>query len=118
MIKVILFDLGEVVLTNDWHYECPEKFAAYSNYFGIIYDQMELGWNAALPLYELGKISEDEFWSIFLKNAQTNKMDIQIAKKLWREYFGSKPEMFEILKKLRSHYRLSVLSATGKEWLE
>ena len=117
MIKAILFDLGEVVLTNDWHYDCPEKFKAYSNHFGITYDQMEKGWKIAWPKYELGKISENKFWEIFLKIARARKIDIDKARLLWRKYFSSKPEMFPLLAKLKENYKLVVLSATGKEWL-
>ncbi|OGK44081.1 hypothetical protein A2957_01310 [Candidatus Roizmanbacteria bacterium RIFCSPLOWO2_01_FULL_38_11] len=118
MIKTILFDLGEVILTNDWHYDCPEKFAAYSEYFSITYDQMEKGWNEAWPLYELGKITEDTFWGKFLTTAGSNTIDIQKAKTLWRKYFSSKPEMFPILARLKKNYSLVVLSSTGKEWLD
>ena len=117
MIKAILFDLGEVVLTNDWHYDCPEKFSEYSKYFGITYDDMERGWNEAWPKYELGVISENKFWEIFLKIARARKIDIDKARLLWRKYFSSKPEMFPLLAKLKENYKLVVLSATGKEWL-
>ena len=117
MIKAILFDLGEVVLTNDWHYDCPEKFSEYSKYFGITYDDMERGWNEAWPKYELGVISENKFWEIFLKIARARNIDIDKAKLLWRKYFSSKPEMFPLLAKLKENYKLVVLSATGKEWL-
>lgn len=118
MIKTIFFDLGEVVLTNDWHYECPEKFRAFSEYFSITNDQMEDGWNTAWPLYELGKISENAFWEDFLRASGTTKIDTHKAKALWRKYFGSKPGMFELLHKLKTHYTLTVLSSTGKEWLD
>ena len=117
MIKTIFFDLGEVVLTNDWHYDCPEKFSEYSKYFGITYDDMERGWNEAWPKYELGVISENKFWEIFLKTARARNIDIDKAKLLWRKYFSSKPEMFPSLAKLKENYKLVVLSATGKEWL-
>lgn len=118
MIQVILFDLGEVVLTNDWHYECPEKFVAYSEYFGIIYDEMEEGWKSAWPDYELGKISEDVFWERFLTAAHAKKIDVEKAKVLWKEYFGSKEGMIDLLKKLKQkRYTLAVASSTGKEWL-
>ncbi len=110
--------MGEVVFTNDWHYDCPEKFAAYTKYFNITYDQMEKGWVVAWPLYELGKISEDKFWEIFLKNSGSKIIDISVAKKLWRKYFGKKPGMLALLTKLRKKYKLVVLSSTGKEWME
>jgi HAD superfamily hydrolase (TIGR01509 family) len=118
MIKVIFFDLGEVVFTNDWHYDCPEKFAAFSNYYGITYDQMEIGWKKAWPLYDVGDITENEFWSIFLENAGAKRTDIDEAKVLWKKYFAPKPGMFDLLSKLKKHYTLAVLSSTGKEWLE
>ena len=118
MIKAILFDLGEVILTNDWHYDCPEKFTAYSNYFGITYNQMEKGWKIAWPLYETGRVTENKFWEIFLRTAGASTIDINQAKKFWRKYFGSKPGIFPILKKLKEHYKLGILSSTGKEWLE
>ncbi len=117
MIKVILFDLGEVILTNDWHYDCPEKFAAYTDAFGITDDQMENGWKAAWPEYELGTISEDTFWEKFLKEAGAKEIDVEKAKALWKKYFGEKKEMFAVLAELKKKYILAVASSTGKEWL-
>lgn len=118
MIKRILFDLGEVVFTNDWHYECPEKFAEYTEYFGITYDQMEAGWVTCWPQYEIGKITEDEFWTLFLTNAGSKKIDIGHAKDLWKKYFGEKPGMLDLLEKLKDKHKLVVFSSTGKEWME
>lgn len=80
-ITTIIFDLGNVVLTNDWHYDCPEKFQAYSDHFGITYDDMEKGWNAFWPQFCIGKITEDKFWRGFLETAGTKKIDIEQAKK-------------------------------------
>lgn len=117
MTKVILFDLGEVVFTNDWHYDCPEKFAAYTQYFGISHDEMEKGWNAAWPQYELGAISEDAFWKKFLTEAGAKSMDIGKAKALWRKYFAEKPGMLALLAELKEKYTLAVASSTGEEWL-
>lgn len=117
MIKVILFDLGEVVLTNDWHYDCPQKFDAYSTYFGINYNQMEEGWKSAWLDYELGKISEHVFWERFLSAAHAKKNDVKKAMELWRTYFDSKPEVLSIVEKLKKHYSLAVASSTGNEWL-
>ncbi len=115
LITTLIFDLGEVIVTNDWHYDCPEKFAEYSKYFGINYDQMETGWKAAWPEYKIGKISEDEFWQIFLKTAGTKNLDVNQAKLLWRKYQKTKPGTLNLLKKLKK-YKLVALSNTGKEW--
>lgn len=117
MIKAILFDLGEVLFTNDWHYDSPEKFAAYTDAFGISYDEMEKGWQAAWPDYELGKISEDAFWEVFLEVAEADSINVEKAKELWRKYFAEKPGMFDLLKRLKT-YTLAIASSTGKEWLE
>lgn len=117
-ITTLIFDLGNVVLTNDWHYDCPEKFQAYSDYFSITYDDMERGWNAFWPQFCIGEITEDEFWSGFLKTAGAKKMDINQAKKLWRDYQKQIQNMLDLLGKLKEHYRLAALTTISKEWLD
>ena len=79
-IKAIIFDLGNVILTNDWHCDWPEKFKAFSGYFGITYDEMEKGWYAAYPDFKLCKISEEEFWKIFLRTAGAKKLMLNMPK--------------------------------------
>ena len=78
--KALIFDLGGVVLTSDWHYECPEKFQEYSNYFGIDYDKMEKGWKASWSDFLKGKTTEDEFWKSFLETAGGHNIDVEHAK--------------------------------------
>jgi len=117
-ITTLIFDLGNVVLTNDWHYNCPKKFQAYSDYFGITYDDMERGWNAFWPQFCTGKITEDEFWNGFLKTAGTKKIDIMQAKKLWREYQKPIENMLYLLGRLKQHYRLAALATISREWLD
>ena len=117
-IKTIIFDLGNVVLTNDWHYNCPEKFQEYSDHFDITQDDMERGWKAAWPEFSVGEISEEDFWKIFLENADAKNIDIEIAKNLWRKYQKPIENTFELLKKLKQHYRLAALTTISKEWLD
>ncbi len=117
-ITTLIFDLGNVVLTNDWHYDCHEKFQAYSDYFDITYDDMERGWNAFWPQFSMGKITEDEFWNGFLKTASAKKIDINHAKELWRKYQKPIRNMFDLLRKLKQHYRLAALSTISREWLD
>lgn len=113
----IIFDLGNVVLTNDWHYDCPEKFEAYASLFDITYDEMERGWNATWPLFRIGKISEEEFWDKFLRAAGAKVIDINKAKELWREYQQPIETMLGLLQKLKHFYHLSAITTISKEWL-
>lgn len=117
-ITTLIFDLGNVILTNDWHYYCPEKFQAYSEYFDITYDDMERGLNAFWPQFSTGKITEDEFWNGFLKTAGAKKIDIEQAKKLWKGYQKPIENMLDLLTTLKRHYRLAALSMISKEWLD
>lgn len=117
-VSTVIFDLGNVILTNDWHYDCPEKFQAYSDYFDITYDDMERGWNAFWPQFHIGTITEDEFWHGFLRTAGAKKIDIEHAKKLWREYQRPIENMFDLLQKLKQNYRLAALTTISREWLD
>ncbi len=117
-ITTLIFDLGNVVLTNDWHYDCPEKFQAYSDYFCITHEDMERGWDAFYPSYRMGLITEDEFWKGFLEVAGATKIDIEEAKKLWRKYQKPIENMLDLLRLLKQYYRLAALTTIGREWLD
>ena len=118
MIKVIIFDFGNVVLTNDWNYVDEMKDAEYADYFGVSIDALRAGWKANWPDFFIGKTSEDEFWKGFLDTAGSEKKDIEYAKFLWRKYQKPKDGMLELLRKLKQNYRLAGLPNIGKEWLD
>ena len=118
MISTIIFDLGNVVLSNDWHDGNVQKFAAYAQAFGTDYGAMEKGWQAAWPKFSIGQISEDEFWRIFLGESKARAMDLVKAKELWRRYQTSDPEMFALLSRLKARYKLGALTTISKEWLD
>ncbi|UCD04368.1 MAG: HAD family phosphatase [Candidatus Woesearchaeota archaeon] len=118
MIKIIIFDLGNVVLANDWHHQYVQIYEDFSNYFNISYDNMERAWYAFWPQFKLGKMTEEEFWERFLQKAGAKNIDINHAKKLWRKYQHSIENMLDLLKKLKEHYRLAALANAGKEWLD
>lgn len=115
----IIFDLGGVLLNNDWHDGNQEKFKVFEETFGVTYDAMERGWDAAWPDYQLGKISETEFWNTFLKVAGSQKGDISQAKQLWKRYVSENESMLSLLKELKSQgYLLAALTTISKEWLD
>lgn len=114
-----VFDLGNVVLTNDWHFDCSEKDRAFTSHFHISDNDMERGWKAAWDLYSRGEISEEIFWTRFLTAAGTSILDINKAKELYREYQFEIEHMLGLLSRLKqSGCRLASLTNIGKEWLE
>ncbi len=117
-IKCLIFDLGGVVLTNDWHYSCPEKDREILDYFGLAGKDTEKGWNAYWPIYRIGKITEDQFWEGFLSESGARKIDLSKIKEIYRKYQGPIETMPELVKKLGKNYRLAALTDCGKEWLE
>ena len=62
--KVIFFDFGNVILSNDdWFNVSEECFEEFALAFSLDQEQMEHGFITAWPDYRDGKISEDEFFS-------------------------------------------------------
>ena len=113
----IIFDLGNVILTNDWHYECPEKDKEFSDYFFISNDNMEKGWGKFWPDFKLGEITEEEFWRGFLEISGAKLIDIEKAKEIYRKYQLEIEGMPELVRKLKNDYTLVALTNIGKEWL-
>lgn len=117
-ITAIIFDLGNVVMTNDWHDGIPEKHEEFSKQFNVSYRNMEKGWEAAWPQLETGKITEDDFWRIFLQTAGAKKIDIKRAKALWRKYQKPLENMLGLIGRLKKEYRTAALANSGMEWLD
>ncbi len=118
--KIIIFDLGNVILTDDdvWYHGDSEQYDVYTASFSISPDDMKRGWNAAWPQFRIGQITEDEFWTIFLKTAGTRVIDIERAKELWRKCQKPIESMLDLLSKLKPHYELAALTNTSKEWFD
>lgn len=118
MIKALIFDFGNVVVTNDWNYTCPEKDKEFTSYFGVTMQDFKKGWDAAWPLMRVGDVSEDEFWSLFLTKSGVHNIDIPHAKKLWRKYQATLPGMIDLIIRLRNRYILVGCTDNGKEWVD
>jgi epoxide hydrolase-like predicted phosphatase len=116
MIKAIVFDLGGVVFTNDWHYNSPEKLDAFIRAFGVSEEDMERAWREHWPKLKLGHITEDEFWQRF-QMTTGGTVDISEAKRLWRKYQHPIEMMPELVVKLQN-YRLAAMTTISKEWLD
>ena len=117
-ITNIIFDLGNVVLTNDWHDGINEKIKEFSDYFHISRSGMEKGWNKAWPVLRTGEKTEEEFWRIFLQTAGAKSVDIKHAKMLWRKYQKPKENMLELIIKLKKNYKIAAIANSGREWTD
>ena len=116
VITTIIFDLGGVVLCNDWHDFNEKKFEEFYYTLGISYADFEKRWYRLWPLFELGKLSEEVFWKRFLGSFYSGKSDIAKAKKIWRKHQKADVEMIKLAKKLKKHYQLAALANSSKEW--
>lgn len=118
MIKALVFDFGNVVVTNDWNYTYPEKDREFTSYFGVTMQDFKKGWDAAWPLMRVGDVSEDEFWRLFLTKSGVQNIDVSHAKKLWRKYQSTLPGMIDLIIRLRNRYILVGCTDNGKEWVD
>lgn len=64
-IKVVFFDIGGVILSNGWGSQSRRKA---SENFGIDFDSMELLHKYMFHVYEMGKVSLDEYLDIVIFN--------------------------------------------------
>lgn len=118
MLKAIVFDLGNVVFTNDHPYHTPEEVKEFCDYFGVTMDRLDLAFWSTFPDYTLGKYSEEKFWEKFLHIARVENPDINQAENFWRKNQKENENMLSLLRRLKRKYRLGVLSTIPREWLE
>lgn len=64
-VKVLFLDVGGVLLSNGWGHESRE---AASKYFGLDYTEMDRLHNFIFNVYEIGRITLDEYLDIVVFN--------------------------------------------------
>jgi FMN phosphatase YigB (HAD superfamily) len=103
-IKVIFFDVGGVLLSNGWGHKSRQKAAKV---FGLNYDELDVLHNFIYNVYEIGRISLDDYLDTvvfnhprdFTKNEFKNFMFAQ-SKEL--------PELLQWLIKWKQGYSNSI----------
>lgn len=117
-ITHLVFDLGGVVLTNDWFFG-DHPFVGYmAKDFGVTPVDVEKAWWTMWEPYKVGKISEDQFWEGYFRHANAKNPDVSLAKALWRDQHHPIENMFDLLERVKPHYQLSALSTISREWLD
>lgn len=116
---VLIFDLGEVVLTNDWLIRSSTKDREFYGYYGITEENFMRARSKFISRLQTGKISEESYWRQVLKLAHADSTDPAKAAEIMRKYQKPKPGMLSLLAKLRRRgFRLAALTVSHREILE
>ena len=115
-IKVILFDLGNVILPFN-HYQIAERLSRFSpkkefqdpqKIFSYLFD-FEKG---AVNGYEVGKVSSIQFFKS-LKEYLHLTLSFKEFTPIWNEIFWENMEVSEIIRSLRGKKKLGLVSNTN-----
>ena len=68
-IKIIFFDIGGVLLSNGWGHESRQKAAVH---FGIDYTEMDVLHNFIFNVYEIGKLTLDDYLNTVVFHKERN----------------------------------------------
>ena len=109
-IKAILFDLGKVIL--DFNFEPAFHRLAKSTPLSVKEIEAYF-WRSGLEvLYDGGKISSVQFHKE-VKRVLRHTLSYAQFKKVWNEIFTPKKETIALIRRLKPHYRLVLISNTN-----
>jgi len=118
MVKIIIFDLGSVVLTGDWHHISKKFREDMRNEFGTTEEDYEKGYQSIWRDFNIGKMIEEEFWNSFFEITDAKNRSVDKAKEIWRRYHHFLENMQKLVKKLKENYKVVALSNIPKEFLD
>ena len=109
-IKALLFDMGNVLI----FFDARRSSKAFSEAVGVPEDKI---WQAFFVSdlersYTRGEISSEEFFQRVSEHFP-GKIDFATFARLWNDIFTENQEMVELLKKLKKHYPLYLISNTN-----
>ena len=115
-ISTLFLDIGGVLLTNGWDNDISKNAA---DKFGLDYDVMNERHHLTFDTYEEGKLSLDEYLNriVFYQERPFSREEFKAFMYAQSQPF---PDMIELVRRLKSHYRLQVaaVSNEGRELTE
>ena len=113
VIKAIIFDFGNVICKFDNNIFL-KRFTEHSDKsFNQIKDLIYGSENSLERQYESGIISSDEFYEIVKKRGNLNMTKEEFIK-AYTDIFTPIETTFDLIKKLKKHYKIGLLSNTSK----
>lgn len=109
-ITTLFLDIGGVLLSNGWDHVFRKKAAAH---FHLDWDVFEDLHDSMFPIFELGKISLDDYLNrvIFYKQRDFTRSDF---KNYMYSLSTSDAEMIAYIKKLKSQYNLKIIAVSNE----
>ncbi len=112
-IKVVLMDIGGVLLTNGWGHESRQKAAKV---FGFDYEAMDILHHFIYNVFEIGSITLEDYLDTVVFNQSRNFTKVDF-KQFMYEQSVELPEMLSWVKSWKKHTQLPVF-ALNNESLE
>lgn len=106
-IKAIIFDVGKVIINYD-HMIAAKKMSKIVGIPATLLKEVLLE-EKNVTSFEKGSISEKEFWSRVGKRIK-RKIDGKLFGNLWNSMFSSNKPMEKLVRSLKKHYKLALLS--------
>jgi putative hydrolase of the HAD superfamily len=112
-LRILFFDIGGILLTNGWGHESRKEAAAV---FDIDYDEMNDLHNFIFNVYEIGKITLDEYLNTVVFN-KPRSFTVEDFKAFMYAQSKELPDMLSWLKSWKKDCRFRVMSINneGKE---
>jgi len=117
MIKLIIFDLGKVILDFS-HRDIARGLAAFSTLAKYqdpakIMDHMFNNGSKIINLYEEGRITTDDFF-IYIKESFGLNISFPRFKKIWNEIFKENDGIDMLIERFKKDFMLFLLSNTNE----
>jgi len=110
MIKSVISDLGNVIIFFDNHIFF-RKIANYSPFSAEEIAEMVFDYSDIIRSFDTGKITPEEFYTKVVETLKA-EIDYETFFPFYNDVFSLNPQALEIVKRLKSNYKLILLSNT------
>ncbi|MBI4739210.1 HAD family phosphatase [Candidatus Woesearchaeota archaeon] len=112
VIKAIIFDMAGVLLRSVF----KSSFALeLQQKLGVSQERFISARKNQWYKFARGEIDEETFWRRFLAELGVKEDYKQLSKRIYNS-FEAMPATLDLLKELKRHYRLAILSNSSREW--